>query len=181
MLEKISKTKACTMSSSFADSFNQFGGDSPKAGENHSIGEDYLGPDSFSHFDSTAADPYAPIHIPVGEFPSDPVGFSSETYDNGPVLPPPAEMEPDEGYALREWRRLTLCWFVISSFIGQLMCVLIVSPFPVSCYVWVYLPFRVFRLNLKLFCRKLVSTKLHFLVVSGVSRQVKIMSFSKAE
>ncbi|KAL2320749.1 hypothetical protein Fmac_029718 [Flemingia macrophylla] len=25
---------------------------------------------------------------------------------DGPVLPPPIEMEPEEGYALREWRRL---------------------------------------------------------------------------
>lgn len=24
---------------------------------------------------------------------------------DGPVLPPPGEMEPDEGFALREWRR----------------------------------------------------------------------------
>lgn len=24
---------------------------------------------------------------------------------DGPVLPPPTEMEPEEGYALREWRR----------------------------------------------------------------------------
>lgn len=24
---------------------------------------------------------------------------------DGPILPPPTEMEPEEGYALREWRR----------------------------------------------------------------------------
>jgi hypothetical protein len=24
---------------------------------------------------------------------------------DGPILPPPTEMEPEEGFALREWRR----------------------------------------------------------------------------
>ncbi|KAJ4835043.1 hypothetical protein Tsubulata_012836 [Turnera subulata] len=31
--------------------------------------------------------------------------FSSQEEQNGPILPPPAEMEAEEGYALREWRR----------------------------------------------------------------------------
>ncbi|XXG39588.1 hypothetical protein AAC387_Pa01g0514 [Persea americana] len=30
--------------------------------------------------------------------------FSAET--DGPILPPPADMQPEEGFALREWRRL---------------------------------------------------------------------------
>ncbi|KAI3458538.1 hypothetical protein Pfo_015201 [Paulownia fortunei] len=93
------------MSSSFADSFDQFGGDSPAAGETNSFDDGYLGPDSFSNFDSTAADSPPPIYVSGGEFPSDPAYFSSETNSNGPILPPPAEMEPEEGYALREWRR----------------------------------------------------------------------------
>ncbi|GFP87803.1 clathrin light chain 2 [Phtheirospermum japonicum] len=91
------------MSSSFPDSFDQFGGDSPADGENHSFGDGYLGPDPFSNFDSTAADSPRPIYS-EGEFASDPVYFSSETNGDGPILPPPAEMEPEEGYALREWR-----------------------------------------------------------------------------
>ncbi|KAK6135801.1 hypothetical protein DH2020_030496 [Rehmannia glutinosa] len=94
------------MSSSFPDSFDQFGGDSPVAGDTHSVDDGYLGPDSYSNFDSTAADSPPPIYVSGGEFPSDPAFFSSETNDNGPILPPPAEMEPEEGYALREWRRL---------------------------------------------------------------------------
>ncbi|KAK6156122.1 hypothetical protein DH2020_010370 [Rehmannia glutinosa] len=94
------------MSSSFPDSFDQFGGDSPVAGDTHSVDDGYLGPDSYSNFESTAADSPPPIYVSGGEFPSDPAFFSSETNDNGPILPPPAEMEPEEGYALREWRRL---------------------------------------------------------------------------
>ena len=32
-------------------------------------------------------------------------GAESVFVSDGPVLPPPTEMEPEEGYALREWRR----------------------------------------------------------------------------
>ncbi|KAL3630575.1 Clathrin light chain 2 [Castilleja foliolosa] len=92
------------MSSSFPDSFDKFGGESPAYGENHSLQDGYLGPDPFSNFDSSAAGSPRPIY-PEGEFASDPVYFSSETNGDGPILPPPAEMEPEEGYAMREWRR----------------------------------------------------------------------------
>lgn len=37
---------------------------------------------------------------------SDYGGYSNG--DDGPILPPPSEMETDEGAALREWRRLDL-------------------------------------------------------------------------
>ncbi|XP_057474921.1 clathrin light chain 2-like [Actinidia eriantha] len=60
-----------------------------------------------------------PIYAGVGGFSPDPLEFSSfspeangNAFDggyvaaDGSVLPPPAEMEAEEGFALREWRRL---------------------------------------------------------------------------
>ncbi|KAA8534084.1 hypothetical protein F0562_031723 [Nyssa sinensis] len=59
-----------------------------------------------------------PIYVSGGGFTSDPPEFSSfspeangKPFDggfvasDGPVLPPPAEMQPEEGVALREWIR----------------------------------------------------------------------------
>ncbi|XP_059666420.1 clathrin light chain 2-like [Cornus florida] len=59
-----------------------------------------------------------PIYVSGGGFPLDPAEFSSfskegngEAFDgdfvasDGPILPPPAEMQPEDGFALREWRR----------------------------------------------------------------------------
>lgn len=149
-LVKISKTEAHTMSSSFADSFDQLGGDSPAAPETHSFDEGYLGPDSFSNFDSTAADSPPPIYVSGGEFPSDPAYFSSETNDNGPILPPPAEMEPEEGYALREWRRLSLYRFcdILTNGIG--VCALVVFSLPLFYCFWVCL-FGVIEVEFEVF------------------------------
>ncbi|KAK6120275.1 hypothetical protein DH2020_045966 [Rehmannia glutinosa] len=33
------------------------------------------------------------------------IAYGGDLDSNGPILPPPAEMEADEGFALREWRR----------------------------------------------------------------------------
>lgn len=98
-LPNITKTQAFTMSSSFANSFDHFGGDSPAATGAHSFD------DGYPNFGSTIADSHPPIYVSGGEFTSDPARFSSETNDSGPILPPPAEMEHEECYALREWRR----------------------------------------------------------------------------
>lgn len=38
--------------------------------------------------------------------------FGSNGGHDGPILPPPSEMESDEGFALREWRRLDLIFFL---------------------------------------------------------------------
>ncbi|XP_022888941.1 clathrin light chain 2-like [Olea europaea var. sylvestris] len=106
------------MSSSFTDSFDQLGADSPSADFTDSFDDGYLVSDPYQQLDSfsnvtesePAADPSSPpsIYVSTGAFSSDPLDFSAESNDNGPILPPPAEMVPDEGYALREWRRLDL-------------------------------------------------------------------------
>ncbi|KAL6541614.1 hypothetical protein OROGR_011100 [Orobanche gracilis] len=88
------------MSSSFADPFDLGG-----LGEAHSFGDGYLGSDSFSNIESAVEDSTSPIYVSGGEFTSDPAYLSSETNADEPILTPPAEMEPEEGYALREWRR----------------------------------------------------------------------------
>ncbi|KAL2526543.1 Clathrin light chain 2 [Abeliophyllum distichum] len=103
------------MSSSFIDSFDQLGGESPSADFTQSFDDAYLGSDQSQRLDSfsnvTELEPAAddssppPIYVSTGAFSSDPQDLSQETNDNGPILPPPAEMEPEEGYALREWRR----------------------------------------------------------------------------
>ncbi|KAG6433280.1 hypothetical protein SASPL_104888 [Salvia splendens] len=85
------------MSSPFTDSIDQFGANSPVS---PSFDDGY----SFSNFDSTVAESPTPIYVSGGEF-IDPTYFSSETNENVPILPPPAEMGLEESYALREWRR----------------------------------------------------------------------------
>ncbi|CAK9173569.1 unnamed protein product [Ilex paraguariensis] len=56
-----------------------------------------------------------PVYVSGGGFGSDPPEFYPESNEmpfesdyvasNGPILPPPAELAPEEGFALREWRR----------------------------------------------------------------------------
>ncbi|KAL1544772.1 clathrin light chain 2-like [Salvia divinorum] len=85
------------MSSPFTDALDQFSANSPA---DTSFDDGY----SFSNFDSTAADSPTPIYASDGEF-IDPAYFSPETNEKSPIHPPPAEMELEESYALREWRR----------------------------------------------------------------------------
>lgn len=98
------------MSSSFDDTFSNDGGDG------------YIGVsggfDSYSNF-TTAADPVTPssgFGLDDGSIPPSPdtYGFSmpesngiyeEENGGGGPILPPPNDMEPEEGFFLREWRR----------------------------------------------------------------------------
>ncbi|KAG8501410.1 hypothetical protein CXB51_003550 [Gossypium anomalum] len=100
--------------STFPDSFTQLADDSldtfnsvPHQDED---GAGYAGYDSSQQFDSFAD------HSDHAKGSTDDV-FASDSYTNGvgfgqdfgasdgPVLPPPAEMEPEEGVALKEWRR----------------------------------------------------------------------------
>lgn len=61
---------------------------------------------------SAADDVFASQPVPETETPPSIYAESNgEGFDggfvasDGPILPPPAEMEPEEGHALREWRR----------------------------------------------------------------------------
>ncbi|XP_058181876.1 clathrin light chain 2-like [Rhododendron vialii] len=118
------------MASSFStDSFDQLSDDSPAPTTRPFNDDGYQGYDprlpsqrfdSFSNFaesesvvDSAVE---SPIYVSGGGFSPDPTEFSKEAngtgFDggyveaNGPILPPPAEMEHEEGFALREWRRM---------------------------------------------------------------------------
>lgn len=60
-------------------------------------------PGIFGFEDPNSESNYDAVHVGGNghsAFESDGV-FSTD----GPMLPPPSEMEPEEGYALREWRR----------------------------------------------------------------------------
>ncbi|XP_030540512.1 clathrin light chain 2 [Rhodamnia argentea] len=75
----------------------------------HHFAEDnngsYASGDGFFSDQAPAA---PPVYAAVGEFSTEP---ESEGFDgqfggaDGPVLPPAMEMQPEEGFALREWRR----------------------------------------------------------------------------
>lgn len=54
---------------------------------------------------SYSQSPFSPIHVENGNGNGYNVAGDDVFASDGPVLPPPSEMEPEEGYALREWRR----------------------------------------------------------------------------
>lgn len=71
---------------------------------------------SFSAYDGSAQvddsidDVFAAPSSDYGAYSNGDDVFGSNGGHDGPILPPPSEMESDEGSALREWRRLDLIW-----------------------------------------------------------------------
>ena len=91
-----------------ADSVKDSAGDSPIFGgsQSYSTGDDVF----LSHPVPETPSPPS-IYSPAGGY----TAFSPEqngegpdadfAASDGPILPPPVDMEPEEGFALREWRR----------------------------------------------------------------------------
>ncbi|KAK3001063.1 hypothetical protein RJ639_020784 [Escallonia herrerae] len=95
------------MSSSLSDTYDHVGGDSPLA-TTRPFCEGHLAYDAFT---SDAPSP-PPIYVSGGGYSPDQLRLSLEANwqpfndaSDGPILPSLAEMQPEEGFALREWRR----------------------------------------------------------------------------
>ncbi|KAL4378640.1 hypothetical protein GQ457_02G022250 [Hibiscus cannabinus] len=96
--------------STFADSFTQLGDDSLDSFDSVPHQEEDI--NGFDGYDPSQQFHSFPDHTDHPKDSNDDV-FASDPYPNGvgfdgsdgPILPPPAEMEPEEGVALREWRR----------------------------------------------------------------------------
>ncbi|CAA7028949.1 unnamed protein product [Microthlaspi erraticum] len=100
------------MSSVFEDSFVILGDD---ASESVPVSGsfDTTTDNSFSAYDSGSVqiddsidDVFAAPSPDYGAYSNGDGVFGSNGGHDGPILPPPSEMESDEGFALREWRRL---------------------------------------------------------------------------
>ena len=64
--------------------------------------------DGSVHVDDSTDDVFAAPSSDYGGYSNGADVYGSSGGHDGPILPPPSEMESDEGAALREWRRLDL-------------------------------------------------------------------------
>ncbi|KAG7958961.1 hypothetical protein I3843_10G047200 [Carya illinoinensis] len=90
--------------SSFPAAAGDFSGGFPAEGD-VAVDHASASPEIFSFDDPNSGysqSPYDPIHVENGNG----YGVGDDVFvSDGPVLPPPSEMEHEEGFALREWRR----------------------------------------------------------------------------
>lgn len=93
--------------SGYDGGYSSFSGGFPTEGDvavDHTAAES---PEAFGFSDPNPNYSQSPFEsVPVENGNENGNGYGDDVFvSDGPVLPPPSEMEPEEGYALREWRR----------------------------------------------------------------------------
>ncbi|VVB02817.1 unnamed protein product [Arabis nemorensis] len=93
----------------FEDSFVILGDDAsesvPVSGSFETTDNSFSGYDGSVQIDDSVNDVFAAPSPDYGGYSNGDDVFGSNGGHDGPILPPPSEMESDEGFALREWRR----------------------------------------------------------------------------
>lgn len=86
--------------------------------------------DGSVHVDDSTDDVFA---APSSDYGNEDGVFGSSGGHDGPILPPPSEMESDEGTALREWRRLDLLVVLLKVYIFWLLVIICIDLISMCC------------------------------------------------